>query len=207
MGFAGSPARLSRLARDISRDGPLRLAAEYARRRWSRATDDRIIVWENPHDAEPQPAVGHAPYGLWVGRYDRPEDVPPTFYTSAEAEEGSSAIRRFLDEFADVGVLWVPWLAGRPAGYQWTRRGDRVRPWHFPLCSETTLLFSMVTFRPFRGRKVAGRTLTEVCRREVQAGGRVVGESFVWNTASVRTFESAGFRRLSVHRPYAGYPD
>ena len=200
---------LSRLVRDARREGPLRLAAEHARRRWNRAVDDRIVVWEWRPGVGGRRVGGSEPAadGLRLDRYGGPEEVPDAFFEAAEAEEGPNALRRVRAEFADAGVLWVPRLAGRPAGYQWTRRGDLVVPWHVPLGPETTLIFSVVTFRPYRGRGVARRAMFEICRREVPTDGRAVGESFVWNRASVRMFEKAGFRRLSEHRPYPGYPD
>lgn len=198
MNLADAPRRLRRLARDIRSDGPLQLAAEHARRRWKKAVDRRIAVFE--WRAESLLPVPEPDDRLWVGRYARPEEVPPEFYRAVEGEDGAAAVGRFLDEFIEAGVLWVPWLAGRPAGYQWTRRGDRARPWRIELGAEATFLLSLVTFRPFRGQGVASRTLTEVCRREVADGGRAVGQAFVWDTASVRTFEAAGFRRIPNDR-------
>ena len=198
-----------RLARKVGRKGSLRIVAEYARKRWNRAFDRRVVAWEWRPDAALRGAAASATGrdGLRVERYGRPEEVPAVFFAAVAEAEGPEALERFRGEFADAGVLWVPWLAGEPAGYQWTRRGDLVDPWHFPLGPETTLVFSVVTFRPVRGRKVAVRTTAHICDAEVTPGGRAVGESFAWNTASVRTFEAAGFRRLSTHRPYPGYPD
>jgi len=195
---ADTPRRLRRIVRDLRAEGPARLAAEYARR-WRRATRGRAAVFEWRAEAPPE-ATEPASAGdqLWLGRYAAPADVPPAFYRAAEAEEGPAALDRFLDLFLSAAVLWVPWLAGRPAGYLWTSRDDARDAGHLPSQSETTRLFSVATFRPFRGRRVAGRTAAEVCRREVAAGGRAVAEAFAWDAAAVRTLEAAGFRRVDV---------
>lgn len=210
MKLADAPRRLRAFARDARREGAFRLAAEHARRRWQRLRDDRIEIWELKQqdiDVESPSLAVPIRGALWIGRYAQQADVPAAFFRVAAAEEGPEALERFAAEFDDAGVLWVAWLGTQPAGYQWTRRGDRVNPWHFPLGADTTLIFSVVTFRPFRGQRIAARTMAEICRREIAGGGRAIGECFAWNIASSRTFQSVRFRKIAMGRPYPGYPD
>lgn len=186
--LAEAPRRLRRICRDFYNDGPLRLAGDQIYRRWKRTIDRRTCVWQwIPASTSPGVALLD---GLWVGRYDRPEEVPVAFYRELDREEGSAGLDRALDEFLGGGVLWVPWLFGRPEGFLWTRRNTATEP--------VAVTISLVLiFERYRRMGIGRRTLADVCLREVPPGGRAIAEPFVWDVAATRTLEAAGFRRAT----------
>lgn len=153
----------------------------------------KVVYWERRPAADHDAAVADpAADGLWLGRYDRPEDVPVTFYRVV----GTTALDRLLDEFLKGGALWVLWVAGRPSGYLWTREAVGADFGPVPLGPKDVAVLPM-GLAPLR-MNFKGPALAEVCRRVVPAGGRAFGRCFARETELAEAFRSAGFDQMVV---------
>ena len=202
------------VARAVRKRGAIGFLRHQTRQRWNRLVYPKIAVWEwrpewvtddaqtlrNFANVRAGESIQVTPLRAWT-------DVSAATLAALIAEDGMGLPERLRAEFAAEGTLWVATLGGRPAGYVWSRPGDRVPRWNFPLEAESRLLFSCVTLTQYRNRGVATTLLRTLCRQAVPTSGRAVGECRIWNAPSMQVFAKADFRRLSDRRPHADYVD
>ena len=90
--------------------------------------------------------------------------------------------------------LWVVYLNGELAHVSWTRTGDKIRSYFFPMTPECVLISHSVTIPEFRGRGLFPVVLEEIVRMLAQKGfKRFYIDCSDWNQSSKRAIERAGF--------------
>lgn len=186
-----------RLRRAVHKQGLLpffrrRLTAAYHRLFYS-----RVFVWRWRHG---EPLVD-GNLDLRIERHIAASELPLTVLDDLVAGDGDSFLLRMHEEFSDDGVLWIGYFADRVAGYQWSRRGDRVPSWYFPLTENDVVIFSTVTFYEFRGQNIGPTLMAHICREEVLSEGIATADTLIWNTPAVRFVEKTGFTNLGQHKP------
>ncbi len=142
-----------------------------------------------------------------IERFAIADQLPAGVLDELTAGDGESFVPRMHEEFAEGGVLWVGFLEGRVAGYQWSRRGHYVRDWHLDLDEADVLIYSTVTFYEFRGRNVGPTLMANICREDVSPGGRACADCMVWNTPAVRFIQKTGFTKVAERKPLQHHPD
>lgn len=94
-------------------------------------------------------------------------------------------------------TLWLGYLHGRLANVTWTKTGDRVRTYFFPLTSECVLISYSVTLPEYRGLHLYPAQLVEITRVLASRGfKRFYTGCYDWNIASARGLRRAGFRLI-----------
>ncbi len=194
--------RVHDFTQGIKRRGVWQSLRKMASRKFNRWFYHRLCVWEWRQEAA---LIDHS-LGVEIMRYDNPDQVPAGVLGELVRQDTPTFLSRMNREFADQGVLWVGLVEGAVAGYQWHRRGDLVQDWHFELTERDRVIFSVVTFPAFRGRRVAQAILSHICREEIAEDGRATAECFVWNTPSVRLFSSTGFTKVAEQKPKPNQP-
>ena len=90
--------------------------------------------------------------------------------------------------------LWVGYLNGEFANITWTRTGDKIRSYFFPMTPECVLVSHSVTIPEYRGRGLYPAILTEVIRALADQGfKRFYIDCTDWNQSSSRVIERIGF--------------
>lgn len=194
---------LARLKRGIQREGLFSALRSFAVRKFNRRFRARLCVWVWRH-GEP---LGEGSDEVEISCYRRGDELPESVLNELIAGDTETFSERMREEFSEGGVLWVGSVDEKVAGYQWSRRGDYVENWHFDLTERDVLIYSTVTFHEFRGRRVAGTVMAEICRQEVPTGGRGCADCMVWNTPSVRFIQKTGFTKVEERKPLPDHPD
>lgn len=196
-------ARCSRLGRLVRQEGLFPLVTRRVSAACNRWWRPRLYVWVwRPGDplSPPHPTLN-------VERFSAPHELSPTLLAELIENDGPDFTARMQEEFDEGGILWVGLWDGRPAGYQWSRRGTCVTGWHFELTERDVLVYSTVTFPEFRGKGVGPGIVSELCRREMEEGGRICADCMIWNTPAVRFLQKAGFTAVAIRPPLVGHPD
>lgn len=95
------------------------------------------------------------------------------------------------------GTLWLGYLHGQLASIAWTRSGDRVRKYFFPVTSDCIVISHCVTLPQYRGLHLYPTGLAEITRVLADRGfKRFYIACSDWNIASVQAIHRAGFRLL-----------
>ncbi len=117
-------------------------------------------------------------------RFEREEEIPDGLF-----ETGT----RFL--FHEGSTLWVATCGGELAACAWTRPADALLVWFCPLARADVLIYAAGTVPKFRRRGLMS-ALFNIAGRETVEGGHVAWtDCAVWNVASARMMEKAGFTR------------
>ncbi|QDT37701.1 GNAT family N-acetyltransferase [Stratiformator vulcanicus] len=193
----------SRLRRNVQREGAVRFVSNRIAAKYNRTFNARLCVWQRSADI-PLPQF---PDDVEVRRFSATDTVPKDLIDRLSEADLPSFESRMREEFADHGVMWVALFGGEVAGYQWSRRGDYVRNWHFDLTASDTLVFSTVTFPAFRGRSVAVALAANICRHEVRPGGHAYADCMVFNKPAIRFLEKTGFKKIAERKPLPDHPD
>lgn len=98
-------------------------------------------------------------------------------------------------------TLWLGYLDGQLANVTWTRTGDRVRKYFFPMTSECVLISYSITFPGYRGLHLYPAQLDEIIRILACRGfKRFYTGCYDWNIASARGLRRAGFHFIGRGR-------
>jgi RimJ/RimL family protein N-acetyltransferase len=126
----------------------------------------------------------------------RSELNPALFNELPRMMEREEALR--LDRLFEEGaILWVGRFKGQLANVGWSRTGDRVRLWFFPLAPHWVVLSHFLTLPAFRGRGLYPHMMRHIVA-ELAAGGcnRFFIDCADWNLPSVQGIRKAGFKQI-----------
>lgn len=139
--------------------------------------------------------------GLVIECWSGPE--PPTGALAAELAALLPAEHLAVNnlELAEGAALWIGRLGGRIAGMSMSRPAGRYRRWFVPLGPADVVVFRNVTLPDFRGRGVCPDLMRHIVRAAVAPGGRALVDCRVYNHASIRSIEKAGFHRIATCAP------
>ncbi len=106
-----------------------------------------------------------------------------------------SSIRSDAETMLKNGAcLWVGYLDGHLANLAWTRTGDKVQSYFFPLVTECILISHCVTLPDYRGRGLYPAIMTHIIRTLGSKGfERFYVDCSDWNVASERPIRRLGF--------------
>jgi GNAT superfamily N-acetyltransferase len=141
------------------------------------------------------------PTGFVVTRYATVAELPPDVVDELTALRGDVSVAADQWEMRRGAVLWLGRLDGQVATLLLSRAGRHYRKWFLPLRPHDIVVFRFQTLPVFRGRGLIGALLAEVLRQECSGDARAHTDCRVWNTASRRAIEKAGFRHVATMRP------
>lgn len=101
-------------------------------------------------------------------------------------------------EIRQGAVLWAGFWGDTVVGTAVTRRGEGFARWLIPLEPKDRVLFRLKTLPPYRGRGIGAFLLRAVALQKPAGGGDAYADCRVFNTASIRTIEKAGFRLVAT---------
>ena len=164
---------------------------------WRRMFQHRsdVFVHDSPTPGRPLPT------GFVVARYATVAELPPDVVEELTALRGAESVAADQREMRHGAVLWLGRLNGQVATLLLSRAGRHYRKWFLPLRPDDIVVFRFQTLPAFRGRGLIGALLAEVLRQERRGDARAHTDCRVWNTASRRAIEKAGFRHVATMRP------
>jgi RimJ/RimL family protein N-acetyltransferase len=90
--------------------------------------------------------------------------------------------------------LWIGYLNGKFANVTWTRTGDKIRSYFFPLTPGCVLISHSVTIPEYRGNGLYPAILAEIIQALAAQGfERFYIDCSDWNQPSKRVIERVGF--------------
>lgn len=104
-------------------------------------------------------------------------------------------------ELQHGAVLWLGRIGGVLAGVSVSRDGAHFARWFVPLKPADIVIFRNATATAFRGRGVCPALMRNAIVHEVGAGGHAYVDCRIYNHASIRSIEKAGFARIATCRP------
>lgn len=139
--------------------------------------------------------------GLSVVGCECEADLPEDFLRILEQRQGQRGLDTLRNEFRKRSILWLGTVDDEPVGYIWTRRGSGYSRWFIPLNDDDLVLFAMVTMPDWRGRGIAPALVRNLFSNRPSEESKLYGDIPVWNKASIRVSEKAGFRRFATMKP------
>lgn len=95
---------------------------------------------------------------------------------------------------SDGACLWVGYLDGKLASVIWTRTGDKVKSYFFPMTASCVLISHVVTISEYRGHGLLPAMLIEIIHKFMDNGcSRFYIDCWDWNESSQRMIERVGF--------------
>lgn len=166
-------------------------------RAWWRAARhwNYVFVYDSPR------VVWDGATWMSVTRLGQPEQLSITLRIELEKAVGAERVAMDAWEMEHGAALWVARVDGRIAGLSMSRRGDRFRKWFVPLTCDDVVIFRNMTLPGFRGRGVCPSLMRHILKEERRPRGRAFIDCRVYNLASIRSIEKAGFRRIGKSRP------
>jgi RimJ/RimL family protein N-acetyltransferase len=165
-------------------------------KRWCRhrfQNRNHVFAHHGPFEPVPNPTCR-------VVRYDRYDDIPEEVRAGIRRHRDRTAVDKDRFEMEQKAALWVAFIDSEPAGLLFGRRGGAFRTWFVPLRNKDIVLFRGVTFPPYRGRGVMP-TLTRTAMHDcLSPGDTAYCDCRVYNTASMRCIEKAGFTHIATMR-------
>jgi RimJ/RimL family protein N-acetyltransferase len=141
-----------------------------------------LAIFEHPHYV--------------VQRAESPADLGVSFRQEVSRWAAADTFQ-LAPLFGAGGVLWIGRLDGQIANVGWTRTGDCVRTWFFPLADHWVVLSHFLTLPVSRGRGLYSCLMSHIVNRLAADGiDRFFIDCADWNLPSIRGIEKLGFRRL-----------
>ena len=188
---------LDRLGRCRRRNGLLALPRQAVLKAWRHIFRNRHCVYIR--DMESVSTLSCP--DLTIEKFLSERELPQKYFKQLTVEEGRCFADVMHQEFANDGVLWLGFVSGQVAAYQWSRQGGHIKNWFVSLNAEDVVIFSTVTFPPHRGRGISPSMMRHIAHQGMDDDGRVFVDCKVWNVAAVRGIEKAGFRRIGIMPP------
>ncbi len=132
----------------------------------------------------------------------RIESLEPGSILDASLGEELAAHCRYIwwdnqQLLSEGGTLWIGRLHGRLSNVGWSRAGNKVRTYFFPLQPNDILLSHFVTLPAFRQRGLFRSIMAfMLCKLALQHAKRFYIDCCDWNIPSIRGIERFGFRRI-----------
>jgi len=105
------------------------------------------------------------------------------------------------EQFAAGAILYIV-RADRAASILWAKPGHLVRKdWYIPLSETDLVLYGWETRPEMRGRGLIGIAIAAAARDHAQHFDRLLADVRIWNSASIRAMEKAGFQRIGEFAP------
>jgi RimJ/RimL family protein N-acetyltransferase len=99
--------------------------------------------------------------------------------------------------FEQGGKLWIGRLKGQLANVGWSRQGNMVRLWFFPLTPTWYVISHCVTLPEFRGLGLFPAMLSYIAHTLCSQGAeRFFIDCQSWNYPSIRGVEKVGFQKI-----------
>lgn len=136
-------------------------------------------------------------------RLDGADALTDALCTRLAQAFGAPVLDEIAENFDRGATLWVGPAPEAPTVHLWTIEAGRLARWYIPLDPADTVIFSVATAAPVRGRRLAP-ALVLAALAELEPRGEVYLDTRVWNAAAQRSFAAAGFRRHSG--PYRPLP-
>jgi len=164
---------------------------------WRRLARNRnhVFVCDAPADA------AGVPDGLNIARYADLEEIPKQVLAELVDSHGLPFMDNLRKELAGQAVLWVGLINGRAAGLLLTRLGCHITRWFVPLRDHDLIIFAVGTVAEYRGRGIAPAMMRHTMASELRGDGRAFIDCKVWNKASIRSIQKAGFRWVATKKP------
>lgn len=164
-----------------------------------------IFVYERKADSEEVAMESQARTtkfeDLQIARYTTLQDIPDYQLSELTVYRGEKAMRSLEVELDTRTVLWLCRINGRFAGMQRSRFGRDIAFWYVPLREQDLVIYATGTSEELRGRGVASTIMRHIVSHDLEIGGRAYIDCEIWNIASIRSIEKAGFKRIATMRP------
>jgi len=154
-----------------------------------------VFVCDAPADA------AEAPDGLNIARYADLKEIPQQVLAELVDSHGPQFVDNLRKELAGQAVLWVGLINGRIAGSLLTRLGCHITRWFVPLRDHDLIIFAVGTVPEYRGRGIAPTMMRHTMVTELEDDGRAFIDCKIWNKASIRSIQKAGFRWIATKKP------
>lgn len=133
--------------------------------------------------------------------FDRFDEIPERIREAMRSYSGDRALEMDRVELDHGATMWAAMLGGEPVGMLFLRRGRCFAKWFVPLCSDDLVIFRMRTYPEFRGRGIAPLLMKQAMHAMLDPGDKAYIDCRVYNTASIRSIEKAGFVRVAALKP------
>ena len=131
----------------------------------------------------------------------RAADVPPSVIDELICFRGRGYREIVTDEFRRNSVFWVASLNGLVVASQFSRSGKCFRRWFLPLHDDDVVVFGGATTPIARRKGIMAFMISHHVRQERKPNAGAYADCAIWNEASMRCIEKAGFRRIARFRP------
>jgi hypothetical protein len=185
------PGMASIARRLTARLGPLFLAG------YRRLFQHHNYIFRYTPDGPP-PA---RPKGLEILRFADFTAVPDSLMAQLCAFRGPRYCNCVQQELRRGAILWVGIQDNIGVASQFTRRGSQFRHWFLPLLPDDLVVFGGSTAPSARGQGIMPYMIFDHVRCELRGGSCAYADCKVWNAASIRCIEKAGFRRIATMKP------
>ena|GEM_PF-6116121 len=141
------------------------------------------------------------PAGLTVLRLTSQAELPDEIRAAMRARIGDRSLETDRWELDHGGVQWISLIDGEFAASAMSRKGRHFAKWFVELENHDVVIFRNVTVAEHRGKGICPATMREIIAREVRDGAQAYVDCRVYNRASLRSIEKAGFRRIATMKP------
>lgn len=139
--------------------------------------------------------------GYEVACFENGADIPASIIAQLEAVNGAKAVRLDHRELRCGAVMWVAMNGDVVAGTSMSRKGRHFRRWFVPLKDEDIVIFRNRTFPEDRGKGICPMLMRHIMHTQLTEGGCAYVDCRVYNKASIRSIEKAGFERIATMKP------
>jgi ribosomal protein S18 acetylase RimI-like enzyme len=105
--------------------------------------------------------------------------------------------------FSISATMWVIKIEDNIAGYVWSTRKSKIKPYYIPLGENDVFMFDGSVISKYRGRNVYPQLLSNVVSSLKQRNFyRVIFDAHGWNSSVIRSFNKIGAKQLGIVRRY-----
>jgi RimJ/RimL family protein N-acetyltransferase len=160
----------------------------------------RFRRWQHVYVFDPASTEPKHPADLTIERCARVEDIGAAVWDALGDGGKDPSPEDDRAETRANGVFWVARLKNDVVGAAITRRGRHFVRWLLPLEPDDFVLFRVKTLPRYRGQGIASALMRTIALREGNPVGKAYADCRVFNAASIKAIERAGFRRVATVR-------
>ena len=136
-----------------------------------------------------------------VEHYNAFQDVPSIVKQVITDTEGPKSLIKDEQELALQSSMWVAFYREKPVGVLHVRKGEAFADWFINLDSTDIVIFRVRTFPQYRGKSIAPFLMNQCLFESKGDKGKAFIDCRIYNHASVRSIEKAGFKRIATMKP------